>query len=137
MLQIPNVKLGGMGPNMDLTLRRSTLAGDDMWKAALKQPVTYVANIIMFLLLIYIDVFKIIQCRAKIKKVKNISVTSMGDKVGRIHMKRQDLNNMGGRRMNVLRSTSGGKKRRERDDGPAITEDPDSGRARGKRTRSR
>lgn len=41
-VQVPNVKLGAMGPNMDLTLRRSTLAGDDMWKAALKQPVTYV-----------------------------------------------------------------------------------------------
>lgn len=118
--KVPNVKLGPMGPNMDLTLRRSTLAGDDMWKASLKQPVT-----------------------AKTKKVKNVSVTSIGDKVGRIHMKKQDLNNMGGRRMPVLRTTSGGKKRREREqDGPAIVEDVDapSGRGKGrggKRARSR
>jgi ribosome production factor 2 len=91
-----------MGPNMDLSLRRSTLAGDDMWKAALKTPVT-----------------------ATVKKTKNISRTSMGDKVGRIHMKKQDLNNMGVRRMTVLRSTTGSKKRREREEeaGPAITED--------------
>ncbi len=30
-----------MGPNMDLTLRRRNIAGDDMWKAACKQPERY------------------------------------------------------------------------------------------------
>lgn len=65
----------------------------------------------------------------------------MGDKVGRIHMKKQDLNKMGGRRMPVLRTTSGSKKRREREqDTPAIVEDQDafSGRGRGaKRSRAK
>lgn len=86
--------------------------------------------------------------RATIKKVKNVSMTGMGDKVGRIHMKKQDLNSMGGRHMKVLRSTSSDRKKRQRDDdGPAITEDAPSnsggrgraagGNKKGKRARSK
>lgn len=37
------------------------------------------------------------------KKVKNISRTSLGDKLGRIHMKPQHLDKMGGRRVGALR----------------------------------
>lgn len=38
-------------------------------------------------------------------KVKNISRTDKGDKVARIHMKKQNLDSMGGRRMKALRNT--------------------------------
>lgn len=38
------------------------------------------------------------------KKVKNISENSMGDKVGRIHVERQDLNKMAVRRVDALRN---------------------------------
>lgn len=92
---------------MDLTLRRSNLAGDDMWKMACKQPATL-----------------------KVKKVKNISVTSMGDKVGRIHVKKQDFASMGGRRVAALRN--GGSKKRSRDDEPAIIEEDDRSSKRGR-----
>lgn len=37
-------------------------------------------------------------------KVKNIKRTSLGDKLGRIHMKRQNLDNMGVRRVDALRN---------------------------------
>ncbi len=37
------------------------------------------------------------------KKVKNISKTSMGDKMGRLHMQRQDLDKITGKKMAVLR----------------------------------
>lgn len=37
------------------------------------------------------------------KKVKNVSASSMGDKMGRIHMEKQDLDSMNMRRMDVLR----------------------------------
>ena len=37
-------------------------------------------------------------------KVKNIKRSSMGDKLGRIHMKPQNLDNMGGRRVDALRN---------------------------------
>ena len=44
------------------------------------------------------------------KKVKNIKRTSLGDKVGRIHMKPQHLDKMGGRRVTALR---GGRNKRD------------------------
>lgn len=78
----PNVRVFSMGPHMDLSVRRSTLASDDMWKAACRQPAA-----------------------AKVKKVKNISRTSLGDKVGRIHMKKQNLEKMAVRRISVLRNS--------------------------------
>lgn len=37
-------------------------------------------------------------------KVKNITRTSLGDKVGRVHMKKQDLDNMKSRRVTALRN---------------------------------
>lgn len=63
----------------------------------------------------------------------------MGDKVGRIHMKKQDLGNMGGRRMNVLRNTGGKKRRQSEDDGPAIVEEdaPRNGGRGAKRSKTR
>lgn len=42
--------------------------------------------------------------------MKNIKRSSLGDKLGRIHMKPQNLDNMGGRRVDALRN-KGSKKR--------------------------
>ncbi len=42
--------------------------------------------------------------RVKIAKVKNIKRSALGDKLGRIHMKPQNLDNMGGRRVDALRN---------------------------------
>lgn len=42
-------------------------------------------------------------CRLEVTKVKNVSKTSKGDKVGRIHMEKQNLDAMGGRRSKLLR----------------------------------
>ena len=47
-------------------------------------------------------------------KVKNIKYTALGEKVGRIHMKKQNLDEMGGRRVTALRDSS--KKRLADDD---------------------
>lgn len=46
-------------------------------------------------------------CSATVTKVKNISRTSLGDKVGRIHMKRQNLDKLAkeGRKVTALRNT--------------------------------
>lgn len=78
--KIPDVLLSPMGPFMDLSLRRSQLPSEDLWKTACKRPAALKAT-----------------------KVKNISKTSLGDKVGRIHMKKQNLDKMGGRRVTALR----------------------------------
>ena len=37
-------------------------------------------------------------------KVKNITSNNFGDKIGQIHMKKQNLDRMGGRRSTALRS---------------------------------
>ena len=61
----PNVELANMGPFWDLSVRRTQLASDDLWKTALRQPKT--SN--------------------DPKGIKNVSSSSVGDKVGKIHMK--------------------------------------------------
>ena len=78
--RVPLVDLVPMGPYWNLTVRRSVLASEDLWKTALKQP-------------------KI----ATVKKIKNISENSMGDKIGRIHMDKQDFDKMAVRKVAVLR----------------------------------
>lgn len=82
-----------MGPFYDLTVRRSQLPSPDMWKAACQK-----------------------DKRIKPAKVKNVKRSSLGDKLGRIHMKPQNLDNMGGRRVTALRNS---KKRPAGADGDA------------------
>lgn len=77
--KVPSVDLNDMGPFLSLTVRRTQFASDDLWKLACKKPK-----------------------ELKQKKVKNISRLQNGDKVGKLHMKRQDISNMGGKRMPVL-----------------------------------
>jgi ribosome production factor 2 len=83
----PSVELHPIGPAMDLAVRRSKLASPDLWKAALKKAKQNVT-----------------------KKVKNISSSEMGDKLGRIHLGRQDLSSMQVRRVKALREPRGKRK---------------------------
>ena len=77
----PRVELVEMGPSMDLTLRRSLEADDQLSKEAYKVP-------------------KPINVP---KKRKNIEVDEMGDKVGRIHMEKQDLSKLQTRKVKALK----------------------------------
>jgi hypothetical protein len=45
-----------------------------------------------------------VYCSVKPAKVKNVKRSALGDKLGRIHMKPQNLDNMGGRRVDALRN---------------------------------
>ncbi len=54
--------------------------------------------------------------RLKPRKVKNISRNSLGDKMGRVHVGKQDLNKIQGKRMSVLRDRSAGKSKRNSSD---------------------
>ena len=107
--KVPNVELANMGPFWDLTVRRTQLASDDLWKTALRQPKTSNDK----------------------KNVKNISQNSTGDKVGKIHMEKQDMNGMKVKKMNVLRDRNPDKKDEEiseeddSDDGEEFSEDED------------
>lgn len=81
--KVPKLNLVSMGPHMDLTVRRTQTASEDLWKTACKQPNLSVE-----------------------KKVKNVNRNSMGDKVGTLHMKKQNLDKLQSkvRRVTALRS---------------------------------
>lgn len=76
----PRVELGEMGPSLDLVMRRTKLASDDLYKKALKVPK-----------------------EAKPRKKKNISKDAFGSKLGRIHMTTQDLGKLQTRKMKALK----------------------------------
>ncbi|KAJ8314519.1 hypothetical protein KUTeg_006669 [Tegillarca granosa] len=76
----PRVELEEMGPSLDLVIRRTKLASDDLYKQSLKVPKA-----------------------AKIKKKKNISRDPFGSKLGRIHMQKQDLGKLQTRKVKALK----------------------------------
>ncbi|XP_041354756.1 ribosome production factor 2 homolog [Gigantopelta aegis] len=76
----PRVELEEMGPSLNLAVRRVHLASDDLYKKALRVPIT-----------------------AKPKKRKNISRDAFGTKLGRIHMEKQDLDKLQTRKLKGLK----------------------------------
>jgi len=93
--RVPKTHLEAMGPFMEMSVRRTQFASEDLWKTACKKPASI-----------------------KPAKVKNVSETVLGAKVGKIHMKKQNFAKMGGRRNTALRDgkrnitdTSGGRAR--------------------------
>ncbi|XP_060094238.1 ribosome production factor 2 homolog [Heteronotia binoei] len=78
--KIPRIELEDMGPSLDLVIRRTHLASDDLYKLSLKQPKAL-----------------------KPKKKKNISHDAFGTKYGRIHMQKQDLDKLQTRKMKGLK----------------------------------
>lgn len=79
----PRVELDEMGPRFDLQFRRHKFASADLMKVATKKPKGLAP-----------------------KKVKNISRDELtGDKLGRIHMEKQDIYAMQSRRVKALRKT--------------------------------
>ncbi len=79
----PRVELDEMGPRFDLHFRREKLASADLMKAATKKPKGLAP-----------------------RKIKNITRDELtGDKLGRIHMDRQDVYSMQSRRVKALRKT--------------------------------
>lgn len=78
--RIPRIELEEIGPRADLTVRRTKLASDDFYKKTLKQPQAI-----------------------KEKKVKNVTTDDLGTKLGRIHMEKQDFNQLQTRKMKGLK----------------------------------
>ncbi|KAL5010447.1 hypothetical protein ScPMuIL_012752 [Solemya velum] len=76
----PRIELEEIGPSLDLVLRRTKVASDDLYKIALKVPKT-----------------------AKPRKIKNLSHDPFGSKLGRIHMQKQDLQKLQTRKMKGLK----------------------------------
>ncbi|POI29555.1 hypothetical protein CIB84_006695, partial [Bambusicola thoracicus] len=78
--KIPRIELEDIGPSLDLVMRRTHLASDDLYKLSLKQPKAL-----------------------KPKKKKNISHDVFGTTYGRIHMQKQDLSKLQTRKMKGLK----------------------------------
>ena len=78
--QQPFCELAACGPAMDLTVRRSQLASDDLFKAACRQPK-----------------------EATQTKQKNIETSALGDKVGRVHLHKQNFGKLQTRKMKGLK----------------------------------
>uniref|UniRef100_A0A2K6SVB1 Ribosome production factor 2 homolog n=1 Tax=Saimiri boliviensis boliviensis TaxID=39432 RepID=A0A2K6SVB1_SAIBB len=74
------LKKSEMGPSLDLVLRRTHLASDDLYKLSMKMPKAL-----------------------KPKKKKNISHDTFGTTYGRIHMQKQDLSKLQIRKMKGLK----------------------------------
>ncbi|XP_061479610.1 ribosome production factor 2 homolog isoform X1 [Rhineura floridana] len=90
--KIPRIELEDMGPSLDLVMRRTHLASDDLYKLSLKQPKAL-----------------------KPKKKKNISHDVFGTKYGRIHMQKQDLKKLQTRKMKGLKKRPAEKKTEDRE----------------------
>jgi len=78
--RVPRIELNEIGPHLDLTIRRTKLASDDFYKKTLKRP----------------DAIKQ-------KKVKNVTTNELGTKMARIHMEKQDFNQLQTRKMKGLK----------------------------------
>lgn len=68
------------GPDMDFVVRRTQHAAPDLWRESLKQPMG-----------------------VKARKTKNHSTNLFGETIGRLHLERQDIDNMQGRKSKALR----------------------------------
>jgi len=76
----PRIELEEMGPSFDFVFRRNRFAGEDVMKEATKIPK-----------------------EKQGKKVKNVSHNDVGDKMGRIHMQKQNFDTLQTRKMKALK----------------------------------
>lgn len=79
--KVPVPYLIPCGPDMTMEVRRTQFAETDLWKQSLRQPAI----------------------TKKKKKTKNQSTNIFGEVVGRLHIERQDVAKMGGRKSKALR----------------------------------
>jgi ribosome production factor 2 len=96
--RVPLIELEEIGPRADLAVRRSTLATADRTKMAYTRPT-----------------------QGKPKKHKNTVRNAMGDKLGRIHMQKQDIDKLQTRKVRALKKSkaptaddAGSKKKKRR-----------------------
>lgn len=69
------------GPDMDFIVRRTQLATPDVWKVAIQQP-----------------------SASKKKKAKNKTTNLFGESIGRLHLEKQNIDKIGGKKAKALRN---------------------------------
>lgn len=80
---VPSPYLLPCGPDMTMQVRRTQFAEPDLWKAALRQPQG--------------------SRRKTGQKAKNQTTNMFGEVIGRLHLERQEVDKMGGRKSKALR----------------------------------
>lgn len=86
-VKTPRIELNEIGPSMDMTIRRTKIASDDLYKLARKQP-----------------------RQLKTFKKKNIVRDNLGTTRGRVHVGRQKIASVQTRKVRALRKTPEEKK---------------------------
>jgi ribosome production factor 2 len=120
---LPRVEVEEMGPRIDFRVGRVKEADADMMKAAMKKPKGLEVSLIFSLSFPHHHYFLVqllTQRQKQARSKKNIETDIIGDKVGRIHLGKQDLNDMQTRKMKGL------KRNRDDDDGadgPVVSDD--------------
>lgn len=84
--KVPRIGLTEMGPSVDFSVRRVQDADEDLLKQAMKRPKIAKKDVESGLG----------------KKRKNIETDEMGDRVGKIHLGKQDLTKLQGRKVKAL-----------------------------------
>lgn len=79
-LKTPRVELEEMGPSYDFKIKRTSVPKQEIWNSAVR-----------------------ISKEVKPKKAKNIEVDEMGDKYGRIHLGKQEIDKIQTRKMKGLK----------------------------------
>mmetsp|Transcript_28053 Transcript_28053/g.78679 ORF Transcript_28053/g.78679 Transcript_28053/m.78679 type:complete len:350 (+) Transcript_28053:122-1171(+) len=95
--KVPAPFLMPCGPDFSMQVRRTQFASPDLWKAALKQPQG-----------------------VKKKKVKNQSTNLFGETIGRLHVSKQNVDKMQGRKSKALRRAE---KTQKEEEAAALDED--------------
>ncbi|EAA07848.5 AGAP003048-PA [Anopheles gambiae str. PEST] len=79
----PRIELTEMGPSLDLSIRRTKIASDSLYKTAMRQPAIL-----------------------RVTKRKNVTRDELGNVHGRVHVGKQDINALQTRKMKGLRKTA-------------------------------
>lgn len=90
-LKTPRIELTEIGPSMDMTIRRTKIASDDLYKLSRKQP-----------------------RQLKTFKKKNIVRDQLGNTHGRVHVGRQKIASVQTRKVKALRKTPEEKKEKRK-----------------------
>lgn len=96
--RVPRVEVEEMGPRIDFVVGRSKEAEASAWKEAMKKPKGVE---VCWICTPSTSVFLIYTLQAKPKK--NIETDIVGDKIGRIHLGKQDLTELQTRKMKGLK----------------------------------
>lgn len=97
----PYTKLELCGPSFDFSLRRHSAPAAEVWKAATRSATSKIAKRKQVDL--DSDGEEVASKASKKPKNKNVDVDEMGDKVGRIHVGKQDLSKLQARKMKGLK----------------------------------